>query len=113
MTPTRIKANIFGFQIFFKTYSSVSLLTSATIHRDVLLLEWSSTIAILRGIRRELEINTSTHNLISATKDEFPRITSENVGLNWLCKEDGTCLDFFSYHCAIYWYAVCKLSDER
>ena len=55
---------------------------SATIPRDLLLFEWSSTTAILRSIRRELEINTSTHNLISATKDEFPGITSENVGLN-------------------------------
>jgi len=68
---------------------------SATLPRDVLLFEWSSTIAILRSIRRELEINTCTHNLISATKEEFPGITSENVGLNWLCKEDGTRLDYF------------------
>jgi hypothetical protein len=68
---------------------------SATLPRDLLLFEWFSTTAILRSIRRELEINTSTHNLISATKDELPGITNENVGLNWLCKDDGTCLDFF------------------
>jgi len=86
---------------------------SATLPRDVLLFKLSSTTAILRSIRRELEINTSTHNLTSATKEEFPGITRENVGLNWLCKGDGTCPDFFSYHCAIHWYAVCVLSDER
>ena len=67
---------------------------SAKLPRNVLLFEWSSTTAILRSIRRELEINTTTHYLISATNDEFPGITSENVGLNWLCKKDGTCLDF-------------------
>lgn len=67
----------------------------------------------IKDTRRELEINTSTHNLISVTKDEFPGITSENVGLNWLCKEDRTCPDYFSYHCSIHRYAVCTISDAR
>jgi len=49
---------------------------SATLPRDMLSFEWSSTIAMLRSIRREMEINTSIHNLISATKDEFPGTTS-------------------------------------
>jgi hypothetical protein len=46
-----------------------------------------------------LEMNVPNHKLVSMTIDGALAMTSENVGLIGLCKEDSAFPDFFSYHC--------------